>query len=100
MSKDLLKVHEKDFLRLIVNYRKAEDKLPHFISYNCPGNYISFDKIIKPLQFATAVTMYGLKLRESKFFPNKSWESIKELATSALTSHNFQMPESNFCYHE
>lgn len=89
VSKILLREQKKDFAHLIVNYRDSDDKMQDSISYNCPGNYVPFDQLNKPLQFATAVTMYGLKLRESRFFPDASWDSIKEIATSALSPDTY-----------
>jgi Ca-activated chloride channel family protein len=34
----------------------------------------------KPLQFATAVALFGLKIRRSKYDPNMSWNEIKAFA--------------------
>lgn len=89
VSKNLLKEQKRDFAHLKINYRNSDNKLQDSISYKCPGNFVPFDQLIKPLQFATAVTMYGLKLRESKYFPDASWDSIKEIATSALSPDNY-----------
>ncbi len=89
VSKDLLKEQKKDVATLKVNYRNTDDKMQHSFSYNCPGDFVPFDQLIKPLQFATAVTMYGLKLRESKFFPAASWDTIKGIAVSAFSPDNY-----------
>ena len=89
VSKEVLKKQKKDFAHLEINYRRPDDKTPHTISYNFPGNYVPFNQLIKSLQFATAVTMYGLKLRESKFFPDESWDSIREIAESSLSPNNY-----------
>ena len=89
VSKSLLSKQKNDFAHLKVNYRNSDDKMQHSISYSCPGNFVSFDHLDKSLQFATAVTMFGLKLRESKFFPDASWDSIKAIAASALSPNNY-----------
>ncbi len=88
-SKELLKKEKKDIAHMEINYRKPENKMPYIITYNFPANYIPFLQMMKPLQFATAVTMYGLKLRESKFFPDVSWDSIREIAVSSLSPANY-----------
>ena len=89
VSKEVLREQNGTFAQLKVNYRNSDDKTQHSIDYNCRGNYVAFNQLIKPLQFATAVTMYGLKLRESKFFPDLNWESIKEIADSSLSPSSY-----------
>ena len=89
VSKSLLSKQKKDFAQLKVNYRNSDDKMQHSLSYSCPGNFVSFDHLDKSLQFATAVTMFGLKLRESKFFPDVSWDAIKTIAASAISPNNY-----------
>lgn len=89
VSKESLQKERREFAHLKINYRKPEDNVEYTISSNFPGNYVPFDSLGKPLQFATAVTMYGLKLRESKFFPDVSWDSIKEIAVSSLSTNNY-----------
>jgi Ca-activated chloride channel family protein len=88
VSKELLKNEKKDLAHMEVNYRKPEDTFQNSLFFNLPSNYVPFDQLIKPLQFATAVTMYGLKLRESKFFPDESWDKIKAIADSSLSPGN------------
>jgi hypothetical protein len=35
------------------------------------------------------VAMFGLKLRESKYFPEVEWDTIKNIAVPALTPGNY-----------
>jgi len=60
----------------------------HSLRYIAQSNYMSFDSIDNPLKFATAITMFSLKLKQSKYFPYKSWGSIKKLALTCLDETN------------
>lgn len=89
VSKELLSRPEKDFAHFKVNYHLSKNKDPHTISTTFPTNYVPFDKLDSSLKFATAVTMFGLKLRESIFFPEVSWDTIREIAISSKSPKNY-----------
>lgn len=73
-----------------VHYRLPNDTAEHVLDYQCPRNYKRFDSLNKDLRFATAVTMFGLKLRESKYFPaDFEWSIIKNIALASLSADNF-----------
>ncbi len=73
-----------------VHYHLPNDTTERTINYNCSKNYLPFDSIYKELQFATAVAMCGLKLRQSKYFPDDiDWGMIKNIAVNSLNSDNF-----------
>ncbi|HSN08409.1 MAG TPA: von Willebrand factor type A domain-containing protein [Hanamia sp.] len=73
-----------------IHYRLPKDSLEKIIDYRCPDNYTSFDSLNKDLRFATAVAMFGLKLRQSKYFPQDfDWKIIKDIAVAAQSPDNF-----------
>lgn len=72
-----------------VHYTEPGDTLSKYQEYQCPYNYLPFSEISKPLQFATAVTMFGLKLKKSAYFPNTSWDAISNIATESRDPGNF-----------
>lgn len=73
-----------------IHYRLPDDTVEKIIDYPCPDNFVVFDSLNKDLQFATAVAMFGLKLKESKYFPpDLDWNVIKKIATGAQTPDNF-----------
>ncbi|MEO8765817.1 MAG: von Willebrand factor type A domain-containing protein [Ginsengibacter sp.] len=72
-----------DIASLALHYRLPDDTMGHIVHYDCPQNYTPFDSLCKDLRFATAVTMFGLKLRESQYFPKVEWEQINNIAASA-----------------
>lgn len=89
VSKERLSVPGKDFAKFEINYHLSKNKSPKIISYSCPANYVPFGKLDSSLKFATAVTMYGLKLRESIFFPDISWDMIREIAIASKSPNSF-----------
>jgi Ca-activated chloride channel family protein len=73
-----------------VHYRLPNDTSEQLLQYQCPDNYLQFDSINKELQFAAAVAMFGLKLKESIYFPDSiEWDMIKSIATKALSPDLF-----------
>ncbi len=75
---------------LTLHYHLPNDKLEQVMKYNCVQNYSTFKNINKDLQFATSVAMLGLKLRESKYFPDDiDWDIIKNIALQSATPGNF-----------
>ncbi len=59
------------------------------LNYNCPNNYAPFTNIDKEFQLGTAIAMFGMKLRVSKFFPNSEWTDIEKIAYSAYDPSNY-----------
>jgi Ca-activated chloride channel family protein len=60
----------------------------HSIHYVAHPNFVPFDSIDNSLRFATALTMFSLKLKKSNYFPFKSWSSIKKLAQTSVDPTN------------
>ncbi len=73
-----------------IHYRVPGDTADRKFDYKCPDNYIRFDSLNDDLRFATAVAMFGLKLRASKYFPvDFDWDIIKKIAADAQSPDNF-----------
>ena len=73
-----------------IHFRLPHDSAEKNLEYLCPDNYVPFDSLNNDLRFATAVAMFGLKLRESKYFPKDfDWKVIKNIAANAQTPDNF-----------
>ena len=89
-SPDSLHSKQINIADFTVHYRLPDDTFEQTFDYKCPDNYKRFDSINKELQFAAAVAMFGLKLRESIYFPpNIDWAVIKNIATTSLSPDNF-----------
>ena len=75
---------------MALHYNLPNDTLEQVMKHTCVQNYRTFKDINKDLQFATSVAMLGLKLRESKYFPEDiDWDIIKNIALQSLTPGNF-----------
>lgn len=73
-----------------LHYHVVNDTSDHVIRFTAPQNYVPFDSLSKDLRFATAVAMFGLKLRESKYFPSETeWNEIKSIADKATVPGSF-----------
>ena len=81
---DSLQLLHTDLANLDLHFKPVGDTVEQIVKYNCPQNYLPFDSISKDLQFASAVAMCGLKLRESQYFPDVDWDDIKNIAASSL----------------
>ena len=78
------------FANVTLHYKLPGDTMGNYVTHICPPNYLAFDSIPKSLQFASAVTMLGLKLRESPYFPPTiDWDFIKNISKSALDPKDF-----------
>lgn len=68
---------------LSIHYKVPGDTTTHYQLFDAYNNYIPITSLNKELRFATAVTMLGLKLKKSIYFPEVSWDTIKKLAQDA-----------------
>ncbi len=76
-----------------LRYSTHEDTTQKIIRYNCIKNYRSFAQIDKQLQFAAALTMFGLKLKQSPYIKNTTWSDIEAIAKEAIDENNFLQNE-------
>jgi Ca-activated chloride channel family protein len=62
--------------------------------YNCMANYTPYVGLAGHYRFATAVAMFGLKLRESKFIRQPfQWEDIHREASASLNPNEYLQRE-------
>jgi Ca-activated chloride channel family protein len=66
-----------------MRYSLPADTSHKYIEYKCPLNYIGFNELDKELQFATAVTMFGLMVKQSKYIENAAWQDVERIAFAA-----------------
>lgn len=59
----------------------------------CLVNYNEFKNIDKEFQFATAVAMFGLKIKQSKYVKGVDWMDIQRIATEAYDPDSFLQSE-------
>ena len=86
-SKDLL---EATIAKVLLKYIKPENKLYKQLNYNCLYNYTTFNDIDKNYQFGTAVAMFGMRLRQSKFLPvTSAWSTIENIAFNSYDTSDY-----------
>jgi Ca-activated chloride channel family protein len=69
---------------LELKYTQYQDSISNVIRHNVQMPFQSFDSIDRPYKLATAVSMYGQKIRRSKYAPDVSWSEIKKLAKASV----------------
>lgn len=65
------------------------DTVTQKMFYSVPNNYQSLDNVDKSLKFATAVTMFGLKIKQSKYAQKIDWPLIKSIASASADKDDF-----------
>jgi len=93
VNKNLLSDSTKILAQLSLHYRLPDDPSEQIKNYPIISNYKSFEKIDSSLRFATAVAMFGLKIRQSKYFPEVEWNTIKNLAVSSSNQEDYLQKE-------
>lgn len=71
-----------DIGKLELKYTASNDTIVKKITFDVKGNYAGMESIDKDLRFATAVTMFALKLKQSKFLNEADWDFIYNFAKS------------------
>ena len=73
-----------------LKYTMPENKLSKQLKYNCLDNYVTFKDIDKAYQLGAAIAMFGMQLRQSKFFPLKiDWATIENIANNSYDTSDY-----------
>ncbi len=75
--------------KLQMRYNLCGDTTMLYKENLCPLNFITFKEIDKELQFATAVTMFGLKVKQSKYIKDAEWIDIETIATASYNEKDY-----------
>jgi Ca-activated chloride channel family protein len=57
------------------------------------ANFTEFKNIDKDLQFATAVAMFGLKIKQSKYIKPVDWLDIQRIAAESYDPQSYLQTE-------
>jgi Ca-activated chloride channel homolog len=82
-------MQNEEMAMLDVRYSLCNDTTHKVLKYSCRINYTPFNELDKDLRFATAVTMFGLKIKLSKFIKNAEWPQIITIATDAHNPNDY-----------
>ena len=87
-------IFPKDTIALIeMRYSLCNDTTHLYITNSCPANFTEFKNIDKDLQFATAVSMFGLKIKQSKYIKSVGWEDIQKIALESYDPNSYLQTE-------
>ncbi|MDE3213627.1 MAG: von Willebrand factor type A domain-containing protein [Bacteroidota bacterium] len=93
-TRDTVGFADHSLAHLTLHYLPTGDTLDREDHYRAPADDIAFDLMPRSLQFATAVVMTGLKLRQSAFFPEDlDWDEIRQLAVTSAMPGNYLQNE-------
>jgi Ca-activated chloride channel family protein len=77
-----------------LRYTPVSTKTIKHISYNCGGPVVPFDSLQKDLRFGTAVAMFGMRLRRSKYLVNKDcWDLMQDIAVKSHDPSDYLQKE-------
>ncbi|HSN59891.1 MAG TPA: von Willebrand factor type A domain-containing protein [Ferruginibacter sp.] len=82
-----------DLAALTLRYSLCNDTSNKNINHKVTANYIPFNSIDPELQFATSVTMFALKLKDSKYIHNTDWSSVVAVASVSADTNNYLQKE-------
>lgn len=82
-------VDSEGIAKLQMRYNLCGDTTMLYKENICPLNFMPFKEIDKELQFATAVTMFGLKIKQSKYIKDAEWIDIETIASSSYNEKDY-----------
>lgn len=76
-----------------LKYTLPNTKIVNELKYTCPANYAEFKDTDKEYQLATAIAMFGMGLRQSKYLSAAEWPTIERIALNAYDPTNYLQKE-------
>lgn len=93
-SKKILVVGKEDKLcKLQLKYRKVRDSSIQGQNINILPDCIAFDSAANEIRLAAAISMFGMKIRQSSFMENISWNQIQEVAEKSVNKQDYLQRE-------
>ncbi len=74
-----------------LRYTPSFTRTQKYLTHRCAAAPAAFGSINRELQFATAVSMFGMKLRQSKYLPDKTgdWDKIAAITQAAYNPGDY-----------
>jgi Ca-activated chloride channel family protein len=76
-----------------MRYSLCNDTALLSLKYQCLANYVEFKGLDKELQFATAVAMFGLKVKQSRYIKQTDWPEIQRIAEESYDAGSYLQAE-------
>jgi Ca-activated chloride channel family protein len=88
-----LRNSSKNIAWINMRYTLCGDTVHRLINHVCPYDFVPFKDADKELQFATALTMFALKLKQSKYIKDADWEDMESIAIRSADPANYLQQE-------
>jgi len=73
-----------------LRYIASDTKQTKNITYKCQSPVENFESLNKDLRLATAITLFGLKLRQSKYVKSKEdWDKLQQITLAAYDPNDY-----------
>ncbi len=82
-----------DIAELELKYSLCSDTTNNRVLFKVKNNFATIDSIDKELKFAAAVTMFALKLKQSKYIQEAEWEFIGDFSKTAADKDDYLQNE-------
>jgi Ca-activated chloride channel family protein len=82
-----------EIAKINMRYTAYNDTTHRYVKYSCPYNFTTFKNEDKELRFGAALTMFALKLKQSKYMKDVDWDDIEMITTSAIDPNNYLQNE-------
>ena len=82
-----------EIANLSLLYNSINDTLHQKLQYYCLHNFEEFNNIDKDYQFGVALSMFAMKLKQSKYSKNIDWNDIEIIATNAMDPASYLQNE-------
>lgn len=82
-----------DMATLYLKYGLCNDTTTRTIVYNVKDDFVNFSEMDRELRLATAITMFGLKLKQSRYFPEVDWPTILSIANTSADRTDYLQNE-------
>ncbi len=76
-----------------MRYSLCDDTAQLVLKNYCLANFADFKSIDRDLQFATAVAMFGLKIKQSKYIKAADWMDIYRIASESYDATSYLQTE-------
>ena len=84
---------KRSLAHVSLNYNLDNKKIHKEIKYDCPATYTAFKNLEKGYQVGTAIAMFGMRLRHSKYLRNADWPMIEAITLAAYDSEDYLQKE-------
>jgi Ca-activated chloride channel family protein len=89
----LANTFQEPVAEVTLKYSLEKNKVQKEMKYVCTDNYLEFNTLGKHYQFATAVSMFGLKLRQSRYLKAADWYDIETVALASYDPEDYLQKE-------